>query len=612
MAEYVQKFPGKISVAGLDSSEPVTAPQFNGDLNGNAATATNAAAAGAVPATLVPNNADINTYRGENYWGKTFYAGGGNTVQNTPIAGIAFNLEVLRSGAFATTQRITMMAVGSNNQPTVYTRCVSDTTVAGGEGTWTAWTEVAEANGTYPNMTVGKAKGAQYLSKQININQSATGWVQIATLKKSTLPSGGNYSCIMLVSGIYNVQGQSDAAESGKIEIDVRDTGSAIQYYGLSVLGGNINPNEWCITADSNGVNVYLNLPVAFQRYLLTVESEGWQTSLSVDYIELLNTYYGTAAPSGAVYAVVRNNASGDANGNSLMSHATRNELLNGTASYDFNDYTEWGHYELQGVSGTPLVNAPTSTSNPSATDADWYLDVYRRDSFYVTQIAYSARSDGAIAIRVLSNNSWGSWRVVIDSGTVPNATNATNDGEGNNIKETYAKKNGTYPNMTVGNSTNATNATHAASADNATNATNATTAATANTLAERGKYTLLWSGSWDGESNLVVPGLSNYCAILVRWDNQYYVCYKTTNFGLGISYCFTETRITSSNSVTITSLVLRTTATITSDVFSTFDSANINTALIFNNNTSGPTISSSTVSTITEIRGIETLRVPT
>ena len=192
---------------------------------------------------------------------------------------------------------------------------------------------------------------------------------------------------------------------------------------------------------------------------------------------------------------------------------------------------------------------------------------------------------------------------------------NASGDEDGNNIKETYAKKNGTYPNMTVGNSTNATNAdnaTHATSADsatNATNATNATTAATANTLAESGKYTLLWSGSWDGESNLVVPGLSNYCAILVRWANRYFVCYKTTNFGLGISYGFTETLPSSGGgAVTITSLLLRTTAT-TSDGFS---SATINTATIYRNNTTGPVISSSTVSTITEIRGIETLRVPT
>ena len=114
----------------------------------------------AMTAYLVPSNADLNDYRGENYWGKTFYAGGSNTVRNTPVAGAAFNLEVLRSGAVETAQRITMMTAGSNNQPTVYTRSVSDTTTTGGEGTWTAWTEAAEANGTYPNMTVGSSTNA--------------------------------------------------------------------------------------------------------------------------------------------------------------------------------------------------------------------------------------------------------------------------------------------------------------------------------------------------------------------------------------------------------------------------------------------------------------------
>lgn len=114
----------------------------------------------AMTAYLVLSNADLNDYRGENYWGKTFYAGGSNTVRNTPVAGAAFNLEVLRSGAVETAQRITMMTAGSNNQPTVYTRSVSDTTTTGGEGTWTAWTEAAEANGTYPDMTVGNAANA--------------------------------------------------------------------------------------------------------------------------------------------------------------------------------------------------------------------------------------------------------------------------------------------------------------------------------------------------------------------------------------------------------------------------------------------------------------------
>ena len=110
----------------------------------------------AMTAYLVPSNADLNDYRGENYWGKTFYAGGSNTVRNTPVAGTAFNLEVLRSGALETAQRITMMAAGS----TVYTRSVSDSTATSADGTWTQWQEIAETNGTYPDMTVGNSTNA--------------------------------------------------------------------------------------------------------------------------------------------------------------------------------------------------------------------------------------------------------------------------------------------------------------------------------------------------------------------------------------------------------------------------------------------------------------------
>ena len=40
--------------------------------------------------------------------------------------------------------------------------------------------------------------------------------------------------------------------------------------------------------------------------------------------------------------------------------------------------------------------------------------------------------------------------------------SSATKDGNGNNIVDTYARQNGTYPNMTVGNATNAVNATKA------------------------------------------------------------------------------------------------------------------------------------------------------
>lgn len=64
----------------------------------------------------------------------------------------------------------------------------------------------------------------------------------------------------------------------------------------------------------------------------------------------------------------------------------------------------------------------------------------------------------------------------ILDGTTTPQqATKAVQDGSGNNIESTYAKQNGSYPNMTVGNAT---------SADTAASATKATQDGSGNNIA--------------------------------------------------------------------------------------------------------------------------------
>lgn len=127
----------------------------------------------------------------------------------------------------------------------------------------------------------------------------------------------------------------------------------------------------------------------------------------------------GTGASSLANITVgAATKASQDSYGNSLMFYKEDTNLLkNGTESYDFNDYEEYGHYELHGTSDHSLVNFPISSRNPTATNCNWYLDVYRRTSTYITQLAYSVRTDGAVAIRVKDNGTWGAWRLLFDQG---------------------------------------------------------------------------------------------------------------------------------------------------------------------------------------------------
>lgn len=93
------------------------------------------------------------------------------------------------------------------------------------------------------------------------------------------------------------------------------------------------------------------------------------------------------------------------------------NTLKDGTTSLDFNDYLEEGKYEVHGYDNNPVVNFPKSSLNQSSTSCDWHIQVFRRSSTYVTQVAYSVRGDGAIAIRALSNGTWGNWKLLFDNG---------------------------------------------------------------------------------------------------------------------------------------------------------------------------------------------------
>lgn len=232
----------------------------------------------AVTAYLAPSNADLNDYRGENYWGKTYYAGGSNTVQNTPVAGIAFSLEVLRSGAFATVQRITMTAAGSDNQPTIYTRSVSDTTATGGEGTWTAWTEVAESNGianTYATKSAlsseTTARGAADTALGGRIDDIVDGTTTVANATKATQDGNGRViaSTYATQSGNYSGLTAGDLVLSGKSMNPTLSNG--IININMPSTTGIYLVTVWCTITVSNSEKSY----VCYGSTLLNVQALG-------------------------------------------------------------------------------------------------------------------------------------------------------------------------------------------------------------------------------------------------------------------------------------------------------------------------------------------------
>lgn len=373
--------------------------------------------AGGVVATRLTNQ-NLDDYYGADYWGKTYYAIGGNTVTGKPTNANGFYLQVCQAGGGTTIQFLSNLnATDASAAPTLWQRGYD-----GNKSTWSDWEEIVTSEGSYSELGAGHL---QDFLVENNKGTTGIGWWKIGTVKRESLPSQSAYSCIFLVNEVYH-RAASGVGQSGLLELDVATSSAAgIVAAGLNILSGNLETGQLCIIKTTEKIELYSYLDGTYEATIWTTLSEGAESGTKIGSFEPENTFYGTTAPTGAVYAIVRNNASADDNGYSFDTNyvwhnngqVEENTLKDGTTSLDFNDYLEEGKYEVHGDANNPAVNFPTSSSNPSSTSCDWHLRVFRRGVTYVTQVAYSVRGDGAIAIRVLSNGTWGNWQLLFDNG---------------------------------------------------------------------------------------------------------------------------------------------------------------------------------------------------
>lgn len=403
--------------------------------------------AGGVQCTQLYDNADLNDCVPEK--DKVFQAWvcTGNaisaTMSNTPFAnfGRTFYLTAVKTwynaqdnSRFRVVQ--TLYSISAYGGRMIWTRSIDGAGTLG----WSDWKEIVVADGSYPTL------GAGYLAKTVTVattnDSTQYGWWRFARLPFSTLTQitgTGSYSAILLVNSV-NPSGIHDtnAIQSGFIELDLRLDGGKPTNINtndvMKVLCGSLYPNLFCCNVSDTEIEFYVNLNSSFNRRNFTVLDEGYYDGEHVDALEFESTFVSSSAPSGAVYAVVRNNASADDNGYSFDTNyvwhnngqAEKNTLKDGTTSLDFNDYLEEGKYELQGNADNPAVNFPTSSSNMSATNCDWYLVVYVRGTKYVTQVAYSVRADNAISIRSMENGKWREWRLLFEDGVAQSIPTAS------------------------------------------------------------------------------------------------------------------------------------------------------------------------------------------
>ena len=251
---------------------------------------------------------DLNTFQGSSYWGTKYY-GGGSNVSNRPTGVNGFSVDILQGDATTTVQRL-YSVTGSDadsNKPTQYQRSYSG-------GTWSEWEELVTAEGNYPNLTAGEAKGLSKAGTVYADSASRVGWHKFAEVPLSALTAvsgASSYSAIVLVNGLNPYQG-GEAANSGIVEVDMRVDGSQFASSmspQIKLLSGNVDIQKLCFKRTDTEVGLYINTSSIYVRYSFTVLDERYYLGRSIDAMEFADEYYGAAAPDGAVYATNVNQA---------------------------------------------------------------------------------------------------------------------------------------------------------------------------------------------------------------------------------------------------------------------------------------------------------------
>lgn len=279
---------------------------------------------GGVQCTQLYNNADLNDCVPEN--DKVFQAwvcAGGvisDTISNTPFAnfGRTFYLTAVKTwndaqdnNKFRVVQ--TLYSVAARGVSLIWTRAIDGSGTLG----WSDWKEIVVADGSYPTL------GAGYLARQNYINALKNkGWWKFAeyAIPSSLQNANRLTSAFILFNGINS----SAASASGTIEFDLYyNTSSGYAIRGIYINNGSIDPNNVCAVVESDKISLYVNLTANYYSYAFSIRSEWTQNgenssgTLS-EYISFTSSFYGPTAPEGAVYAVNRNMAAYDGDGNQI------------------------------------------------------------------------------------------------------------------------------------------------------------------------------------------------------------------------------------------------------------------------------------------------------
>lgn len=263
--------------------------------------ATQAEAANALYGADIPQNTDLNTltpsFSEHLRYYKCSSIANAQTLTNCPVS---TPFSMIAGAPQASGNRFVQFIIALGGGM-LYSRYCDN-------NTWSAWKEIVTADGSYPTL------GAGYLAKwgQVTSRASNTvGWHKFASVPLATLTAitgASSYSCIVLINGINPFAGNTSLSFTGEIEIDIRiDNAQISTAPQIKAISGYIDVNNICYVNNTDSIDLYIKLSAVYDRYAFTVEDERYYNGEIINAIEFSDTFYGTTAPSGAVYAVNRN-----------------------------------------------------------------------------------------------------------------------------------------------------------------------------------------------------------------------------------------------------------------------------------------------------------------
>lgn len=193
--------------------------------------------------------------------------------------------------------------------------------VASSGRSWLITAQVTESTPIQVNATVNSItettgeQGAGYLAKQGKIDNEKVynGWQKIGTVHYADLAVYQDYSCIILVNGIFRGSiGGNGNPKSGAIEIEYRKYNNINPGdTHIGILFGDLEPNNFCFNILSNfDMEIWMNVTAAENlKCTFEILSEQLSNKQNCNIFDFDCVTQSASAPSGAVYAVNRNNA---------------------------------------------------------------------------------------------------------------------------------------------------------------------------------------------------------------------------------------------------------------------------------------------------------------